>query len=100
MERYRVGMAAGGWCVTDTETHRQVTGATPVKTRAQESVDRLNAAERLRASGRRWTLYVCHSCGYGFTEEEDNLACPRCGEPRSQVEAVEVREIEEGDAHG
>jgi rRNA maturation endonuclease Nob1 len=42
---------------------------------------------------RIWTIYVCHACGWVQGEEEDNLACARCGEPRSMIEAVEVKEM-------
>lgn len=42
---------------------------------------------------RTWTLYVCHACGFVTNEETDNLACYQCGEPRSYVETVDVKEV-------
>jgi rubredoxin len=39
---------------------------------------------------KRFTIYLCHACGWIQGEEEPDLACARCGEPRSSVETLEV----------
>lgn len=33
--------------------------------------------------------YLCHGCGESFAEEQPDLTCPYCGEPRRMVEDTE-----------
>lgn len=41
-------------------------------------------------SERRFTIYLCHGCGWIQGEEEPDLTCAQCGEPRSFIEKIEV----------
>lgn len=60
-------------------------------------VEALAAIERQVRQGpvQTWTIYLCHACGWITGEEQDDLSCFQCGEPRSMIESIEVERVSE-----